>query len=97
MEEHQYLNEFRQIDAFEYVDAYNRASKVSPEKISDLLYHLNGRIQRLIERRESVPSSLLAAYRGYEDALAFKQNPAWFNQFSTELGNPYIVVLDQSK
>jgi hypothetical protein len=84
-------NSFRQVDAFEYVDAYRQASKWTPDEIRSRLGELNNRIAK------KNLSYLLAAYRGYEDALAFKENPHWFTQFDSASGNPYVVTLDQSK
>jgi hypothetical protein len=85
------LNSFRQIDAFEYVDAYRQASKWSPAEIRTKLGELHNRITK------TPLTYFLAAYRGYEDALAFKENPHWFEKFDSARGNPYVVTLDQSK
>jgi hypothetical protein len=77
-------NRFRQIDAFEYTDAYRRAIKKDPKIICKWLETLNTRMEKV-----GYLSYLLAGYRGYEDALCFKECGLRSN---TE----QIVILDQS-
>jgi hypothetical protein len=60
-------NTFRALDAVEYVDAYRWAINADQDEL-DL------RMKALSDRMGSNPASyLLAAYRGYESALLFRQ------------------------
>lgn len=67
-------NTFRAIDAFEYTDAYRSAVLQSEGEIRDRLRCLNDRLAAFEKQGNSIRSSLLAAYRGYEDALLFVTN-----------------------
>ena len=64
-------NTFRPNDAFEYVDAYRHSVATTPASIRDRLVNLNERMNKIEGRGEAIPTYLLAAYRGHEDALAF--------------------------
>lgn len=64
-------NTFRPTDAFEYADAYRAAVLETPEKIRQRLALLNDRIDSLEGTPDPIPSYMLAAYRGYEDAIVF--------------------------
>lgn len=61
-------NTFRVADAIEYVDAYRDSVKLNETSIRQRLAELNCRMAAI---QSEIPSYLLAAYRGYEDALAF--------------------------
>lgn len=60
-------NTFRPNDAFEYTDAYRSGCNMTAPTIRHRLEALSVRIGRL----DDCPTYLLAAYRGYEDALCF--------------------------
>ena len=60
-------NTFRPVDAMEYVDAYRVC-------VQEPVYLIRERIRLLATRMGETPTSgMLAAYRGYEDALTFKE------------------------
>lgn len=75
-------NTFRAADAFEYADAYRTAVLQDEATIRDRLTALHTRIGPMVD----IPSYLLAALRGYEDALLFV----------TDLIVPTIVKLDDT-
>jgi hypothetical protein len=90
------LNQFRQVDAFEYVDAYRLAVSKTQSEIDALIANLDNRITSLEKQGKPIPPYFLAAYRGYEDAKTFNHNPHYFSQFDTMAGNPCVVTLNQS-
>lgn len=63
-------NTFRAVDAFEYTDAYRNSLPLPAAEIRNRLTALSGRIAKVWQIGEH-PHALLAAYRGYEDALEF--------------------------
>jgi hypothetical protein len=63
-------NTFRHGDASEYIDAYRACISLNAAQVRQKLNDLSERIGR---QGDNPPTYLLAAYRGYEDALAFKE------------------------
>lgn len=87
------LNQFRSADAFEYVEAYKRAIGKTPDEIKEMMFNLDSRIRKITPENESPLPYLLAAYRGYEDALTFKTMPV----AAARAWGTHIVTLNQSK
>lgn len=64
---HDLHNTFRHADASEYIDAYRACITMTADQVRERLANLNARMG------DNPATYLLAAYRGYEDALAFKE------------------------
>lgn len=70
------LNYLRPVDSLEFADAYRKGvATKSADGVRKLLVELNERITDLTEKGKPTPSYLLAAYRGYEMAILFFENP----------------------
>jgi hypothetical protein len=81
-------NTFRHIDALEYANAWNICKRLGVLSIESRARALSERMGDMEQRGEEIPSYLLAAYRAYEAARVFRENPDAFNQ-----AEPFVVIL----
>lgn len=85
-------NEFRACDALEYARAYDWTIGKKREEITARAKSLADRMQVIFERDGTIPSYLLAAYRGYENALLDDGGHGTFGIVKLDDSAPNMVV-----
>jgi hypothetical protein len=64
-------NEFRHVDAMNYVDAYRDSADMADDQITDRLTSLAAYIESI----DRIPTTLLAEYRAYQTAQQLRAHP----------------------
>lgn len=81
-------NVFRHIDALEYASAWESCAGLDIPAIEAKAVALNDRMKEIESSGRPVPTYLLAAYRGYENAILFRTHMHLFNR-----NEPVLVKL----